>query len=268
MFDFILKNYQWIFSGIGTSILIYFISKKTTDQRKESEYTGNIPTRVIVEKKEKNDYKSLLGRRHKILREDILQLTLREMAEFYEFSVVSDLEKYEKGESELPLQSIKMVEKFFFLNPKFLELGKHPVFTGFHLSQDVISEYFNDGYTVLIACSPNERYDLLCYVVFYKEERELTRVIISNSPGSFASNGGGRLNIQYLINEMLSRNISPYDVSVLKVTEYEWKAIESKDYYDKRVFTRFGNADVECRTIFSSWYEESVVSRKKWTEKA
>ncbi len=266
--------FKIIFNGIVGNLSYdkfkSFVSKSGTEAGK-SEQGQSIPTSKPKIKEINNDrnpdYKTALGQRHKRLREEVLELRLREMTEFYEFDKVSELESYENGKNELPLESLKKLEEFFFLNPKYLELGEGDVFRSFYLEREIVSEYFDRGYQPLIVCCSNEnRYYLLCYIIFYKEESGFTRLVISDRAGSFESNGGGKMNIEYLINEMLDRNIRPHDVSVLRATLCEWEAIENGTYYNKLVFNSCGKFDHECFEIFDSWYEELLVLRKKMNE--
>jgi hypothetical protein len=106
--------FKIIFNGIVGNLSYdkfkSFVSKSGTEAGK-SEQGQSIPTSKPKIKEINNDrnpdYKTALGQRHKRLREEVLELRLREMTEFYEFDKVSELESYENGKNELPLESLK-----------------------------------------------------------------------------------------------------------------------------------------------------------------
>jgi hypothetical protein len=189
------------------------------------------------------------------------------MADFYEFNTVSELENYESGFDELPLNSLKKLEGFFYINPKFIEIGQLPIFDDIHLCQENVSEILEEGFSPLIVCCPYDRGDLFCYILYQREDRGLRRIRKADLLCSFASNGGGRMNIQYLINVMIDRKMNPYDLSIFKATKEEWLALEDGNFYDKHPFYRIGGIDQECSNIFNSWYEESRTSHDEWEKR-
>ena len=265
--EFLIQHSQWIFSGVGTSIITYILVNKSVKTRKKSlKITEQIKVPVNITeptpKANNNDYKSVLGKRHKWLRETILKLSLREMAEFYNFKTVSELETCEKGLNELPLEKLRMIEDFFFVTPKFIENGEEPIFSTYYLSRDNISKYIDNEFIPVIACSPLKRDNLYCNIVFYKVENGLYRIITADREGSFASSGGGKSNIIYLIDEMLDRNISLNEVGILTTTEKEWQQLMDGRYYDTKVFSRFSAADQDCMNVFDNWYEAESNNRK------
>jgi len=141
LINLVFDNKEWLFSGIGVSILLYFLNSKqptvinnnhSYHYKKDNEVENN---EVINEKEIKEpSYAEVIGIRHKQLRENILELSKREMVEFYKLDSVTTLEKYESGETELPLNKIEQLEKFFFINKNYLELGKMPIFDSFPLN--------------------------------------------------------------------------------------------------------------------------------------
>lgn len=270
---FLIENAKWVFSGVGIPIVAYLFfnrnsshnitvkvdsksSNKVNDEVDKTTYEPrNNP--VISE----DSYRVKVGKKHKWLRENILQLTIREMANFYGLEEVSKVESYESGNIELPIKLVEKLENFFFINSDVID-GESPyIFKSFHLSQPSIHELFEQGFSPKIACCPYDRGDLLCFVVMHKVESGFTRIVSSDLIGSFKSSGGGRMNIQYLIEELIIRNIPDYEVSILKTTEGDWKKLERNCYYDVGLFHRLGAADQECINIFSRWYSETLKLR-------
>jgi hypothetical protein len=270
MFDLIIDNRSWLFEGFGTLVFVsfiryLFIKKNLTPtinkpqnpvDANEADYSKHIENTL--------NYKNQIGKRIKWLREEILKLTLREMAEFYEFNSVSELENYESGFSELPLNSLKKFESFFFINPKFIELGQQPIFDSIHLRQENVSRMLENGFSPLIACCPYDRRHLYSYILFQREERGFIQIRKADLLCSFASKGGGRLNIQHLINVMIDRKMNPYDLSIFEATNEEWLTLGNGNFYDKYPFNRIGSIDQECTYVFNSWYEESKASHNEW----
>ncbi|WP_086930652.1 hypothetical protein [Agarilytica rhodophyticola] len=274
----LLNHYQWFFSGIGVPICSYLflrrLSKKQTDENRN---------RVLVPQKNDSDsnnneseqggalsgsYRTAVGQKHRWLREEILDIKLRDMAIFYGLDEVTQLESYELGNIELPMSLIEKVEDFFFLKPDFIDSDISSIFRSFHLCERELAKLFDKGFSATIACCPYNRDDLLCYIVMHKVENKFTRIISSDLIGSFMSSGGGRMNIQYLINEILDRGISNYHVPILTATEDDWEKLEQKCYYDVNLCHRVGAADRACMDIFSLWYEETVKSRKSYKPEA
>jgi hypothetical protein len=215
-----------------------------------------------------DNYSKSVGFRLKSLREQVLQLSLREMAEFLNIQVVSTLERYEAGEEEYPLSLIKKIEEFFRINPRYVESGEGAIFLHFVLSQDSVSAFIRAGYTPILACCPSERGDLFCYQAFEKKTNGLTQLAYADRWGSFSSSGGGKSNIGYLINALLDENKSPSSVRIVQVTQEEWQATSNGAYYSKNPYFRAGSADWECMDIFDSWFDEYSKRRAKWEEKA
>lgn len=80
-------------------------------------------------------YRILLGRRHRELRERVLKLNRRRMADFYGYEKVAQLEMYEQGEEEFPAESIRRLIDFFFIRRDYLEEGiPYIFFTTVHFS--------------------------------------------------------------------------------------------------------------------------------------
>lgn len=213
-------------------------------------------------------YSTTIGSRLKFLREEVLELTLREMAEFLGIDVISQLERFESGEDEYPLHFVKKIEEFFRISQRYVETGEGAIFSHFILSQESVSSFVTAGYTPILACCPTQRNDLFCYQVFKRVTDGYTQIAFADRYGSFASSGGGKMNIGFLITALLDAGKTTTAVQVLKTTEEEWKAISNGSYYSRDPFHRFGCADWECMDIFDSWFEEYKKSRERWSAKA
>lgn len=213
-------------------------------------------------------YSRKIGVRLRTLREQVLKLSLREMAEFLDIEMISTLERYENGEEEYPLRFIKQIEDFFRIRPRYIEAGEGAIFQNFILSQDSVTSFVNAGYTPILACCPSQRDDLLCYQLFERQIKGYTQIAFADRYGSFVSNGGGKMNIGYLITALLDSQKSAASVRIVKATKEEWDAIANGSYYSKNTFPRFGCADTECMDIFDTWFDEYKISREKWSAKA
>lgn len=126
------------------------------------------------------NYSKSVGSRLKSIREHVLQLSLREMAEFLNIQVISTLERYEAGEEEYPLVFINKVEEFFRINPRYVESGEGAIFLRFPLSQESVSTFVRAGYTPILACCPSEQGDLFCYQAFEIKTNGLTQLAYAN----------------------------------------------------------------------------------------
>ena len=265
MLNILYENIQWVFSGVGVPILVYLLlgkrKEKSPPQGKIKEYADirakGIEQESIVEVQE-DDYRTSIGKQHKWLREDVLSIKLRDMASFYSLDTVSELEAYERGIKELPMELIANIESFFFLRKNVLDGESRFIFKSFNLSHESLENLFDQGFSPSIACSPLERHDLFCFIVMHKEENGFMRIVVSDLVGSFASSGGGRMNIQYLINILIDRNISCYNLPILTTTKEDWEKLQGNTYYDPKLFHRLGAADRDCMDVFYNWYDETV----------
>ena len=182
----------------------------------------------------------------------------RKMAEFYSLSSVTKLEDYEMGRKEIPVTLVKKLEEFFFITHNFLDSDKKYIFKNFHLDQDSVSSLLDEGFRPIVACCPYDRGDLYCYIVMHKEENGLSRIVASNLLSSFASSGGGMLNIYELIHAMVEREIPSFRARILKVTENDWKNLENDTYYQNHPFQFTSYNDQECNQIFQEWFKKAL----------
>lgn len=210
-------------------------------------------------------YAQTVGARMRFLRESVLKLSLRQMATFLGLEQVGRLERYENGEDEYPLISIKKIEAFFNVREEFTSENSEIIFEQFCLSAKACVRYLQEGYSPLLVCSPFDRNNLFCYQIFHRQVNEFTQIACAGQVGSFASNGGGRMNIQYLIDALFTIEKEPSQVylRVMQANAADWAALSSCQYYSAYPLAHAWS-DFECRRIFDDWYEESEASRQRW----
>lgn len=203
-------------------------------------------------------YRARLGRRHKRLRTEILKLNPREMADFYGFEKVSELEDYEAGKDEFPRSSMQRLEDFFFIRREHIEEGELPIFDSFPLcyTKEGCRALLSQGFTPYILTTPQPRDNLFCYVLFYKCENRLDRMVVSNVVSSFSSSGGGRMNIENLIGAMEDLDLDSRHVHILQESPKHWGLLETGVYYNKGMTSFGGAADHECEDIYWQWVTE------------
>ncbi len=203
-----------------------------------------------------SEYTYEVGARMRMVREQLLHISKREMTEFLELNSVNVLERYESGVEEYPLLLLKKIEEFFWIERNFVEHGILPVNQRFHLGRVRFINYIEDGYIPNIFCCPTHRSDLFCYIVMKRYQDDFVRVAVADLLCSFASNGGGRSNIGNLIDAMLTKGVDLYKVPVLTAKLSEWTELKNGCFfeYDRDYWGR--TTDFECQKIFNSWYQK------------
>lgn len=205
-------------------------------------------------------YRTGIGERHRILRKTYLDLNLREMAIFYGIKRVSDLEAWEQGKEELPLDYLNKLVGFFFINWKYLDGESDIVFTDFDLYSDQPTQLIKDGFRPYFLCCSERREDLLVYPVLHKVEEDYRRIVAAEGQGSFASSGGGAKNIERLILSMLKNSLRANDARFVKVEPDIWKSLEKGSFYNKNMNFGIGCWDGECADLFEEWF--TVIEQK------
>lgn len=245
-----------LFSGFGTTLYFRRRDKKKLEETEiiTAQSAGemkNYDSSVIEE-----DYKTKLGKRHKYLREKLLHISERQMANFYGFDTVSELVEYELGNIEFPQSLLNRVCDFFFVKHEMFDLDcqvKYP-FKSFGLYSPEIDEYLEQGFSPVIVCSPSDREtDLYCYVLLCKKENDFYRVITSNNKGRFKSGHTGKSNIEQLIHAMIKRSMDDTNVRIVGVTEEQWLKIESREFAQN---IENHDLDWDCQDIFDRWYRK------------
>ena len=118
-------------------------------------------------------YQVALGKRHKYLRTEILKINPREMADFYGFEKVKQLEDCEAGLDEFPREAMQKLEDFFFVKRSFIEEGNDSLFQRFPLiyTKEGCQALLEDGFKPYILTRPkSDKGDRFAYVLFYKKE--------------------------------------------------------------------------------------------------
>jgi TIR domain len=204
-----------------------------------------------------------LGKHHRHLREQILKINPRRMADFYGFEKVAQLEACERGDDEFPTAAIKKLREFFFISREHLEEGTPAVFDSFEIigSSDDCKKFLSQGFQPFLLCLNELRHDLMCYPVFHKEEDGFDRIIVANSHGYFASAGVGKSNIMHLIEAILEKGIGTYSVPIQKVDRKTWDALETKTFFCVGMGGFLG-PDFEAQDRFLGWCEEFAGGRQ------
>jgi len=210
-------------------------------------------------------YQIDLGKRHRYLREHILKINLRQMAEFYGFEKVALLEAYERGEDEFSTQSIKALRDFFFISREYLEDGTSAIFDTVDnvCHADGCAKLINQGFDPYLLCLNEERQKLWAWPVFHKEERGLDRIICADSCGYFASMGEGKTNIMHLIKAIQANGKDQYEIQIQKVDRKMWNQLEKRTFYHKSMY-RFHGPDNEAQDCFLTLFEEHKQKPTRW----
>lgn len=213
------------------------------------------------------DYALEVGGRIRYIRESLLGFSKRQMCEKLNIESVSQLEKYESGVEETPIHITRYIEQEFGVNPDYLDGGTQEVFVRFPINKSTMIDYLKLGFTPAIITVPRSieaQGNLYCYITFEKYEAGLVKHVAGNLLCSFSSSGGGRLNIQTLIDAMLDLKLTPYGAKIMMATPFSWAAIEN-GIYSSKTSDRIGRfTDYDCLDIWVEWFEQTKVSRDKW----
>lgn len=223
--------------------------------------------RALSDVSDTNEYAQEIGRKVRYIREDLLGFSKRQMCEKLNIENVTQLEKYESGAEEIPIHVTRLIEKEYGVDPKYLDGRTSAVFTTFPIDKDVMINYLKDGFSPVIVTAPrsiDNNKDLFCYITFERYETDFVRISVGRLLCSFASSGGGRLNLQTLIDAMLDLNIPFNKAQVLMANCFSWEAIQN-GIYASETSRRGGRfADFDCGDIWEEWYKQTIVSRQRW----
>lgn len=265
-----MENWSALTAIINASRFIIEIFEKLSSSSPEKTIPPTPVSLPVQERQEQVEpYQIGLGRRHRDLREKILQLNLREMANFYDFEEVEKLEKCEAGSEEFPTRAIKKLEKIFFVNPKYLQDGENLIFQSFtSYPRDDCRRFLEQGFYPYFLCAPSFQKNGLAYLVFWKEDKGCRRMIRSYTLDSFYS-GGSANSICSLINSMLDLNIDLYrsNISYLNVSEEEWEKLSDLSWYNKGILGCRGTANNEAREIYERWFEAAQTELRSRNKK-
>jgi len=212
----------------------------------------------------KSDYAVETGKRIHYVRDQLLGMSKRQMCELLKLSGVSQLERYESGIEELPIAKSRVFESTFGVNPDYMDGRSNNVFEYFHLCSDRVKHYLSQGYKPVIVCNPCERSDLFCRITFERFDEAFPKIHVGDLLCSFASSGGGRLNIHILIDAMLDAGLSARDARILRVTDTAWAYLVSGRYHINTLQRADRCSDWECQEIWLQWFTESQENRQRW----
>ena len=116
-------------------------------------------------------YQVALGRRHKFIRENILKLNPREMADLYGFERVAYLEDCEAGLDEFPTAAMQRLVQVFFVSPKYLQDGEAPIFQSFRFvnEREDCRRFLEEEFEPTFLCGPDFHKDGFAYGHAYLE---------------------------------------------------------------------------------------------------
>jgi hypothetical protein len=236
-------------------------------QKKED---SNIPIISLIEQQSDETYRVGLGRRHRFLREKILEINSVEMSRFYRFKNVKCLENCESGSDEFPLESIKRLKQVFFISSKYIEENQKeyptPIFEPFDITGLTdIRFLLEQGFKPCILCSPNfDQYGFFgfgqAYIIFWKKEEGYYRMRKSNNCCRFysPSSGGGR-NLYNLIDAILEFDLTHTGQNILCLTTHsdEWEKLERGCWYNQRLLYS-GIINDKASDVFKDCYKERL----------
>lgn len=213
------------------------------------------------------EYALDVGGRVQFIRESLLGFSKRQMCEKLNIESVTQLERYESGVDEMPIRITRYIEQEYGVDPDYLDGRASAVFARFAIDKGTMIDFLKLGFTPAIITIPRSieaRGDLYCYITFEKYEADFVRHAVGSLLCSFSSSGGGRLNLQTLIDAMLDLKMTPYGAKVLMATPFSWAAIENGTY-SSETSARIGRfTDYDCLDIWVEWFEQTKVSREKW----
>lgn len=207
-----------------------------------------------------------LGKRHRHMREDILGINPRRMADFYGFERVAQLEACERGDDEFPTATIKKLREFFFVSRQYLEGEYQEIFDSFDVtcSADDCKEFIAGGFEPFLLCLNEDRENLWSWPVFHKEQDGFDRIIVANTYGYFASAGGGKSNIMHLIEAAIYHGLEPHRIIVQRADRKMWEQLENKTFYRKGLGGGTGRGpDDDGKDCLLAWWEEFKEKRAR-----
>lgn len=204
-------------------------------------------------------YIEKIGMRHKIIRENHLHLSLREMSNFYENISPDEIEKIEMGNKEIPNEALERLRVFFSIEKEFLDTGDGGVFEAKYHG---LVDYIKDGYTPIILCPPMKEEEqskevdyMWSFLFLSKKENGFEKSFQYGSPLGFYSNGGGKSNIEEVICSLLI-NGQDTIISIIAVNSGVWDKARHDDFYlTEQKISRFF-AHFEHQETYYYWSKE------------
>ena len=255
LWEWIAENSKWFFSGAGNILLEKIFNNFENDSQliyANDTQENNIVSETIQE--EENSYAKLLGKRHKHLRENSLELSERKMATFYGYKKVKELETYEKGTDEFPLESIAKLEQTFFINSKYLEEGESFIFRPFRLCYDEVKKLLEEGFRPCFLCYNTQPCDLYTYPAFYKQEENYSRIVVANRIIGNLNFGSERNKIYIIIKAMIEQGMEYHEASYFQVNKSTWERLRNGTFYSKELWKL--EIDTDFYDIFGEYYRK------------
>jgi hypothetical protein len=204
------------------------------------------------------------GQRIHYVRDQLLGLSKRQLCELLDISSVAQLERYEAGIEEFPLALTRTFEGLFNVTADYMDGRSACVFRQFELCTDTAKQYLAQGYTPVIICNPCEREDLFCRITFERHDKAFVEMHVGSLLCSFASSGGGMINIHHLINAMLDLGLGARNVRIVRVTDIAWSSLMYSRYHATTAQINQRFTDFECQEVWAQWFADSVQSRKRF----
>lgn len=198
------------------------------------------------------------------MREEILRINIRRMADFYRFDAVAELESYESGEREFAASELNRLVQFFFVNPAFLRGESNRVLRDIVADLELsVADLLAQQFQLFLLASPSGEPDGLVYPVFYKVDSGFIRCVRGRLSSLSDESGGGAGNVYQLISHLLDQGYSSDDVRVLRTPAIAWtRLFQGTFYMDSDTFPRFG-INHSYQQVFSRWFEETRNSRRQ-----
>jgi hypothetical protein len=257
-----LQSVKNIIISRNCSAQSYKIYKNDSTNESKSEIESNSKydidnkKHMIIGKDNSIPFSLFIGKQHRILRKNVLGLTIREMADFYGLEKASVLESYEMGTEELPRKYVELLNSFFFINTEYLDKGNSHIFKTIYVFGEQLRVLLSEGFNIFFLVKTKPREGLYTYPILHKVENRYSRVISLNL-SSFHSEGGGRYNVENIIRELIKQRIDKYKVPIIQVSEPTWNTLEADTFYCKNPLS-LGSSDFECQDIFDKWYSDLV----------
>lgn len=205
-------------------------------------------------------YAQKLGQRHKNIRENILGLDPRTMATFYKLPEVQELEAFESGENEFPINLTEQFCESFQVQKSFLYEGKGTALSS--ISSSMFDKYIKNGFVPHLYCEAPENPTLYMkvYICMAKSIKIGHRSILlyakSDTEGSFDSTGGGKINICELISAMKRNGLTEWNrAHILTTATSTISEIRSGIFYPKDEWMP-GHCSAKYEDRFISWFTD------------
>lgn len=231
--------------------------------------------RLLLKELGAGSFKQSLGQRVQHLRENIFQISPREFAWTFKLDSVSQLEAVERGEVELPRESIEMLMRDYQVSASHLDYGDKLIFNKIPHTPESIQDYLKKGFTLHIVTPPHGHEDrawLRCRFILHRERELLPQCLMTSTEGSFRSTGGGLLMIEHALWAIVESVGGPgaHVPTVVMTDKSAWKEMQASSFYAKKIAFGAGSVDVPCDEKLREIYESAAKqfeSQRKFKER-